>query len=852
MNIKSIILFLLLLIPFLGSTQKNTYEKGLLFYEKGQYNRALEYFYADKFASENKDLLIRRIISNYETGKLDNAKKDVAKLLAFENYSPKIFLYIAKIYHAEGNYNKAVENYKSYLRLNAKAKDKKEVIHLIKQCGQARKLKYIEAEAFVDNYGNTINTEFDEFRMIQSPNYDTKYYFSSARTGSNGGKRNEKGKRDDTFGFYNSDMYTVEMYDGEWLPIRALNPFINTSRDELALDFSSDGSILFYMKGESYESGTIYTDTFSVDKKEVLEPAPLKTPIDASIGDTWLNLFNDKTILFSSKRPGGYGGYDLYVTYNENGEWSKPKNLGPTINSKYDEISPCISIDGNVLYFSSNRVESFGGYDIFKTNFNVKAGIWEEAKNVGNPINSAGNDIGFYLSKDGNNAFLSSDRKEGFGGYDLYIAYFNNQVNGQLNSSSKLAFIENDEFVPYVTSTPIDQKNTGSKAASPEKKKLKKDVNDQNVAVSQKTSVKKEAKVIDTPKNKENTKAKKVKKDKPLVQKTPPEKEVKVIDIPEKNEPTETKKVKKETLVIDVPVQQETTPEKEIKFVEPTKNKKAKKKKASTKSKKTKKQKRATVKETIPNKKITEYILNPVFYDNNKEIINPESRKELDIVVRIMKQYPQIKLHLKAHTIEDGMEAVDLYFTIKRAEQIGKFLAENGIDKSRIYLKGYGSNYPIAKVESGGKPNKIAEKVNSRIEFEFKNIDNLPIKIDVIQPYLVEYLRDSRGEIFNTVEDGLSYRVQVANVGQMYQNQILLLYNDGMIERGLEETNYRYTLGLYESYIDAQDLVKDLKNYDVTGAFIVPYIDGVRIDKKDYKFYTKKYEDFLNYTQNQK
>jgi hypothetical protein len=148
------------------------------------------------------------------------------------------------------------------------------------------------------------------------------------------------------------------------------------------------------MKGGSYEEGEIYTDTFTVNKKEVLEPSALVAPIDASIGDTWLHLFNDKTILFASKRPGGYGGYDLYVTYFIDGNWSKPKNMGPDINSEYNEISPSISNDGNILYFSSDRVESFGGYDVFKSTYDSSSESWTESKNVGNPVNSAGNEIG--------------------------------------------------------------------------------------------------------------------------------------------------------------------------------------------------------------------------------------------------------------------------------------------------------------------------------------------------------------------------------------------------------------------------------------------------------------------------
>jgi len=825
MKIKSLLLFWFLVLPFLGLTQKDMYEKGRMYYEAKQYNKALEYFYADKFGNSNKDLLIRRIISNYEAGKIENAKKDVTKILSFDNYPAETFFYIGKIYHSEGNYTKAAENYKNYIRLNSKAKNKKEVIHLIKQCGKARKLKYIEAEAFVDNYGQDINTEYDEFRMIQSPNYENKYYFSSAREGTNGGRRDSKGKRDDTFGTFNSDMYTIEKEEGQWREARALNPFINSSRNEIALDFSSDGSILFYMKGGSYDQGVIYTDTFAANKKETLEPTMLSAPIDASKGDTWLHLYNDKTILFASNRAGGYGGYDIYVTNLQDGMWSKPKNLGPGVNSKFDEISPCITNDGNILYFSTNREESFGGYDIFKSAYNNIKERWVEASNVGSPVNSAGNEIGFYISKDGSTASLSSDRKEGFGGFDLYAVYFKNQLVGQQNPVSELAFISKDEFIPSSTRKNVNT-NRGSKAAIQQKKK---EGEKENKVASTKTkeeskSSQKVESTISTPKKKEL---------KPQIAEKAKSKTTKKTTTTEKSKSEE--KATKST-----PKQQTSTKKKT------TGTKKSKKK--STKKKKSKKKKKKSP--SSKKVKVKEYVINPVFYELDEDIINATARKELDVIASLMTQYESIQLDIRAHTVEDGMEAVDLYFSIKRAEQIAKYLVSKKINADRIVLKGYGSNYPIAKSETGGSKSKIASRVNSRIDFDMKGTDGFPIKVTMIEPYLAEYLRDPRGELFKTIEDGLSYRVQIASVGQMYQNQVLLLYNDSMIEKKMKGDSYKYTLGLYESYKDAQLLVKDLANYNVTGAFIVPYIDGRRISQSEYNLYTSQYPDLLKFTEN--
>lgn len=749
MNIKYSITIIILCMSVLVSAQKEYYMTGLEYFEAEKYDQALKYFNADKYADGNKDLLIRRVISNYYMGNLDDSKKDISVLLAFDVYPDEVYLYIAKIFHAEGYYKKAAQNYKNYLRrLSPKSDKREQIIHMIKQCGEAIKLKHLEPVAFVDNYGDQINTINDEFAMIQSPNFDNKYYFTSARENSTGGLRDESGKKDDEFGNYNSDMYAIEMVQGKWSEADKLDPFINTSRDEIALGFSQDGSVLMFMKGPDYNQGTIYIDTFSVDKSNMLNPPKLEAPVSAEKGDVYMYLFDDNTIVFSSNRRGGYGGYDLYVTLRQDGKWSRPQNLGPSINSSFDEITPFLTNDGNTIYFSSNRVGSLGGYDMFSAEYNTTNNQWAQAANMGAPINSHADDMYLFVSRDGYTASLTSDRSGSFGGFDLYVVYFKNRVDGQLNKTSELSWIDYEQFRfdQSIAGNDRNQRN-GSKASKKARRKRKR--------------------------NKRKAEQAKVRK------------------------------------------------------ISPNKNSEVKEK----------------------DKEIQTYVINPLFYTSNDEIINATNKRELDIVAEIMRLYPSVNVEIKSHTKKDGLEAYDLYFSIKRAEIAADYLLSKNISAERVSLKGYGSNYPVAKLETGGQKSKIADKLNSRIEFKLNNTEELPLDITVVEPYLVDYLRDPRGELFKTVEDGLSYRVQIASVKQMYQNQVLLLYNDSMIEKNYPMNNYRYTVGLYEKYNDAQSLIKDLSNYDITGAFIVPYIDGQRIDKSKLVEYAKFYPDLINYMQ---
>jgi hypothetical protein len=148
-------------------------------------------------------------------------------------------------------------------------------------------------------------------------------------------------------------------------------------------------------------------------------------PVDALAGISSPHFVSDKIIIFPSQRPGGYGGLDLYKTEFSNGQWSVPQNLGPTINSPYDETTPFMARDGKSLYFSTNNTElSMGGFDVVKTVFNTYAGNWTRPFNLGMPINSAGDETHFRLSRDGYSAYFASSRKDGMGERDLFAAYF--------------------------------------------------------------------------------------------------------------------------------------------------------------------------------------------------------------------------------------------------------------------------------------------------------------------------------------------------------------------------------------------------------------------------------------------
>jgi Tol biopolymer transport system component len=127
------------------------------------------------------------------------------------------------------------------------------------------------------------------------------------------------------------------------------------------------------------------------------------------------------TIYFSSNRPGGLGGLDIYVSCKDNkGNWGPATNLGAPVNTSRDDDAPFIHADGQTLYFSSRGHAGMGGYDIYRSSFDGTAG-WSQPENLGYPINTAGEDSYFVLSADNKHGYYASAKEGGHGEKDIYL-----------------------------------------------------------------------------------------------------------------------------------------------------------------------------------------------------------------------------------------------------------------------------------------------------------------------------------------------------------------------------------------------------------------------------------------------
>jgi outer membrane protein OmpA-like peptidoglycan-associated protein len=396
-----------------------TYKRqGDQFYSQRDYRDALfAYRQGGLENSKDKTLRLKIGVCLYEINDVDGALHNFQALIDEGKTDPMVFIHAAKCQQAKGLFTEASALYKRFLQ-TAKKNDplrpwvKDELI----RCANGSRLKYAEEIAYVENAGTTINTQFAEFGVRTSPTTMDKIYFNSDRDDVARAKRPNG----------NVDIYSTTLSNGRWTTPAPLPSHINTIGYDEVCGFSSNGQILYYLSA-SGKNFVVKTDTFSTEEGKIYG-GTFSGPFLTSHGGSDLIFFNDTICLFSSDRPGGYGGYDLYISLYQQGVWTKPANLGPGINTFYNERYPFLTKDGLTLYYSSNNLRSMGGYDIFKATFDPESLSWSNPSNPGFPINSPLDETYMVLSPDGMTAYLTSDRKDAYGEEDIYRVFFKQPI----------------------------------------------------------------------------------------------------------------------------------------------------------------------------------------------------------------------------------------------------------------------------------------------------------------------------------------------------------------------------------------------------------------------------------------
>lgn len=385
--------------------------------EKGNHNMSFKigfcYLKAATYKTKSIPYLefaIKNIAKLYEEGEI---KEKEAPLSAY--------YYLAKAYHLNYEFDKAIEMYKKYIEaLGTSAKllsEVEEINHDIETCNYGKELVKTPKKVEVENLGPGVNSKYPDYSPVVSLDEQT-IIFTTRRTGGTTEKKLPNGEH-----FEDIFVSTYSETDNKWGKATPIGKNINGSGHEATINLSADGLKLLVYKDDG-GNGNIYVS--ELKGKEWGTAEYVSAPINSSAWESHACFSSDNRVLyFVSNRGGGVGGRDIYKCLKlPNGEWGPAQNLGDVINTKYDEDGIFIHPDGKQIFFSSKGHNSMGGFDIFTSVINDENGNWSPPVNYGYPVNTTDDDVFLITTADGKRAFFSSDKEGGYGEKDIYLIKF--------------------------------------------------------------------------------------------------------------------------------------------------------------------------------------------------------------------------------------------------------------------------------------------------------------------------------------------------------------------------------------------------------------------------------------------
>ncbi len=578
---------------------------------------------------------------------------------------------------------------------------------------------------FIKNLGADINSPYADYSPVLSAD-EAVLLFTSRRPENIGGLKDEDGK-------YFEDIYMASRSEDEagWLPAKNVSAPINTSGHEATIGTSIDGQILFIYKDDE-DSGSIFITSFQGESWTV--PEKVQGDVNSKYWETHATLSADgSTLYFVSNRPGGFGGRDIYRCKKlPSGKWSKAMNLGPSINTPYEEDSPFLQPGSNTLYFSSQGHKSMGGFDIFQSNF-VDTGMyggWVEPVNIGYPVNTTGDDIFYVPTIDKKRAYYSSASTGGYGDKDIYLLTFPEREDSKLTvlrgnvvddfgnippgASITILDANSDEMV----GTYLPNPKTGRYLLIlPHSKTYKMTYTADGFHAV--TNIHK----VEPGKEYVETELVFILKDVRLEKKA-----LGTIGVHGVVTNISKKAVKNVTInVIDnysgkAAGSYKTNNTGEYQFV----LKRGQNYNLSYESEgylmlsenvnMPKDNSYASVEKNVvlqPIKEGSKIVLNNLFFDSNKSKIRKESSVELEKVAKFLKDRPDINIEVAGYTDSKGDDKSNIKLSEARSKAVMDYLVKKGTAKSRISFKGYGKEQPVASNDTDA-----GRQLNRRVELK--------------------------------------------------------------------------------------------------------------------------------------
>ncbi|MBR6249780.1 MAG: PD40 domain-containing protein [Bacteroidales bacterium] len=642
---------------------KRAYETAEAAYENESYYEAIRYYSeAYKFNPNYSDL-------NYKMGQCCRNLPYKYKCLEYFEKAYKlnpsvaddIHLMLAIGYHFNSRFDEAIKEYKTFEKhLTPDEMDLKPSIDKkIKECEFGKKMQNEPVRAFIDNLGPVINTRFNEHSPLVSAD-ESLMLFTSTR--ENGRDINEED------GQYDEDVYISHSYSKNWAVPKSISENINTKSHDATVGISPDGQLLLVYNGRN-GGGNI--ELSELDGDDWSSPDELPRPINDNNAHESSACFSPdgKRIYFVSDREGGYGGSDIYYCErNKKGRWGQAVNLGPVINTQYNEESVFIHPDGRTLYFSSNGHETMGGLDILTSQMDDR-GEWSTPTNVGFPINSPDDDLCFSMSASGRHGYLSSSRADAIGGLDIYrITFLGPEKPYVLSGEDNLIAARSQPVSDMVMEKSVEiktirltiVKGVVKDAITGEPISAKIDITDNEkneLIFTSQSNASTGRFLVSLPSGKNYGIA--VHADNYLFHSEN-------FDIPAA---TEYQEVEKEVNLANI-------------------------------------------------KKDVKIVLRNVFFETGSAKLKPTSYAELGRLTQLLNDMPTLRIEISGHTDNKGGHAANQKLSAARAKAVVTFLISEGIAADRLEHKGYSYDQPVADNKTA-----VGRALNRRVEFKVLSVE---------------------------------------------------------------------------------------------------------------------------------
>lgn len=432
-EIKIFIAGLLLLIPFLSVSAQDKNEdskeekKAEKWYDDLGYSAALDAYNAKEDGTYDLEDLIKIAESHRKNADYYNAQKWYGQVVK-QTDEPIYKLYYAQALQANGHYEAAREFFLEYDSEANKGLGEGETADRrgamgAQACAAIQNFRYAK-DVTIRNVAE-LNTDKLDF----SPSYvKGGLLFVSTRDNESMAKRKDTWINDNFMELYYAKKGDVA---GVFAEPESFSPEVNTKYHEGPTTMDKDGRTMYFTRN-NYNKGKRGRDKQKVTLLKVYTATKNNDDEWGSVKELGFNSddfhschptlsADGQKLYFSSNRPGGYGGMDIYVSESLGGTWSEPVNLGEEVNTKGNEVFPFIH-DSGLLYYASNGLPGLGGLDIFTASPVQKNEevVWSNVNNLGQPFNSKKDDFGFIMDEDGTSGYFTSSRPGGKGEDDIY------------------------------------------------------------------------------------------------------------------------------------------------------------------------------------------------------------------------------------------------------------------------------------------------------------------------------------------------------------------------------------------------------------------------------------------------